>query len=151
MYASEDNEKMGLFLLNLESFPKQGIVGAPTLSLHLTVDTVSDQAHGMAVVTQALEQPIVCRSSVSGNVIYETVMSPGESKIRIDLTGYPEIHWPSHGGIGPVMPKNFKAMVLLDSDWKNGTVVYQYLTYAGWQSVSQGIAIVENKVLVSNN
>jgi len=85
----------------------------------------------------------VCSSHVAGNVIYETVMGPG-SKIRIDLNGYPIIHWPPDAGVGPVYPKNFTAMVLLDQDWSKGEVHYQYLSNIGvWVSEVQKIKEVD--------
>ncbi|TPV96585.1 MAG: DUF1842 domain-containing protein [Myxococcales bacterium FL481] len=136
---NETSTKSGLFWLPLESEPK--MPGAPTLHLWLTIDTPNLQANGCAEVTQALEHPVVATSHVTGPVIYETVMGPG-SKIRIDLSGYPQIHWPSGGGIGPVIPKNFTAMVLLDTNWQQGTVHYQYMTQSGaWQEVRQEIRI----------
>jgi hypothetical protein len=116
---------VGLFFLPLVS--TSNIPGGPHVQLKLTVDSVNKTVTGSAIVTQALEHPIVCSSHVTGNYIYEFVMKPGNSKIRIDLIGYPEINWPSNGGIGPVIPKNFTAIILLDSDWTNGFINYQYL------------------------
>lgn len=133
-------DAVGFFHLPLQS--KSSLMGAPILHLQLGVDTVSEKVTGSAVVTQALKDPVVCKSHVTGNLIHETVMPPGESKIRIDLTGYPQIHWPSNGGVGPVILKNFKAILLFNDDWTNGVVQYQYATASGWVKEKQNISIV---------
>lgn len=129
----------GLFLLPLQS--ESQLLGAPILHLQLTVDSVNNKVSGGATVTQPLAKPVVCTSHVTGNLIYETVMAPGKSMIRIDLSGYPVIHWPAGGGVGPVILKNFSAMILFDENWNNGTVHYQYATSAGWVKESQKISV----------
>lgn len=134
-----DSAATGLYFLPLQS--KSNMLGAPFVNLRLTVDSVNNTVNGLAVVTQALAQPVVCKSFVSGNLIFETVMPPGASKKRIDLTGYPEIYFPSNGGVGPVLPKNFTAMILFDADWSNGTIQYQYLAGSGWIKENQPIVI----------
>ena len=131
----------GLFLLPLQS--ESLLLGAPILHLQLTVDSVNNKVSGGATVTQPLAKPVVCTSHVTGNLIYETVMAPGKSMIRIDLSGYPVIHWPAGGGVGPVILKNFSAMILLDENWNNGTVHYQYATSTGWVKESQKISVVK--------
>lgn len=136
-----ENQKAGLFLLKLQS--GSGMPGAPVLHLNLGVDAPHDKVTGIAEVTQALANPVVCTSHVHGVVIYETVMGPG-SKIRIDLSGYPNIDWPKDAGVGPVIPKNFTAMVLLDTDWRSGEVRYQYQSVnGGWVSMTQPIHEVD--------
>lgn len=132
--SSTDTENnVGLFLLQLES--ESAAIGAPILHLNLTVDTVNETTNGIAEVTQALANPLVCTSHVTGPVIYQTVMGPG-STIRLNLTGYPVIHWPSGGGVGPVLLKNLTATVVLDQDWQSGDVRYQYQDKAGnWHNI----------------
>jgi len=132
----------GLFHLPLQS--ESPLFGAPMLHLQLGVDTINNTVSGIATVTQALAEPLVCTSHVTGNVIYETVMKPGKSMIRIDLSGYPEIHWPQGGGVGPVIPKNFTAMILFDENWNNGTVQYQYLTSSGFVKEVQKIELIKS-------
>ncbi len=130
----------GLFPLKVQS--ETTLFGAPILHVTLGVDTVNKKVTGIATVTQALQNPIVCTSHVTGDLIYETVQSPGISKIRIDLTGYPEIHWPTNAGIGPVIPKNFSAILLFDKDWSSGIAMYQYRTNnAGWIKEEQKLII----------
>jgi hypothetical protein len=130
---------VGLFHLTLQS--ETNFLGSPIIHMSLGVDTVTKNVTGVATVTQAIANPIVCTSHVYGNLINEAVMPPGVSKIRIDLTGYPEIHWPGAGGIGPVLLKNLTAMILFDSNWTNGIVNYQYATASGWVKESQKINI----------
>ena len=129
----------GLFHLPLQS--ESSLFGAPILHLQLTVDSVNNKVSGGATVTQPLAKPVVCTSHVTGNLIYETVLAPGKSMIRIDLTGYPVIHWPAGAGVGPVILKNFSAMILFDENWNNGTVHYQYATSTGWVKESQKIFV----------
>jgi hypothetical protein len=132
----------GLFHLPLQS--ESPLLGAPILHLQLGVDTINNTVSGIATVTQSLAKPIVCTSHVTGNLIYETVMKPGKSMIRIDISGYPEIHWPKEGGVGPVIPKNFSAMILFDENWNNGTVQYQYLTSSGFVKEDQKIGLIKS-------
>lgn len=133
---------VGLFPLTLQS--ESSLLGAPTVNLQLTIDTPNKTVSGLATVSNgSLAKPIVCKSHVTGDFIYETVMSPGESKIRIDVTGHPQIHWPKGGGVGPVIPKNFSAMILLNTDWSEGTIQYEYATGVNeWQKESQAIKSV---------
>lgn len=130
----------GLFLLKLQSVPK--LFGAPTLHLTLTVDTVNKKVTGYEEVTQALLHPVVSKGHVYGDLVYEYVWGPG-SKIRIDLTGYPIIHWPAGGGIGPVILPNFRATILLDTHYSKGEVHYEYLAADGWHSITQEIDNIE--------
>jgi len=137
--ASElaDSVPTGLFLLPLQS--SSALLGAPTVSLQLGIDTVHETVSGIATVHQSIERGTVCTSEVKGNFIYEYVMNPTDSKIRIDLTGYPHIQWPSHGGVGPVILPNFKAQIILDKRWSSGTIKYQYASSNGWITEEQNI------------
>ena len=132
-------EAVGFFHMSLRS--ESNLAGAPIVYLELGVDTVNEAVTGSAIVTQALKNPVVCKSHVTGVLISQFVMPPGTSTYRIDLTGYPEIHWPKGGGIGPVIPKNFTATLLFDSNWANGTIQYQYATASGWVKENQKIAL----------
>ena len=92
-------------------------------------------------VPLVLEPRIVNTSIVKGQFIYEYLMNSEDSKIRIDETGYPNIQWPENGGIGPVIPPNFKAMILLNTNWSSGIIKYQYATNVGWVTESQEIQL----------
>lgn len=131
----------GLFPLKLESV---GMPGAPIVELSLTIYTPKQQVTGLAEVTQAINPPLDLKSHVNGNLIYETVMGPG-SKIRIDLNGWPELVWPVHGGVGPVIPENFHATVILDPDFSKGTITYGYRTSltGAWHEITQEINAVK--------
>jgi hypothetical protein len=130
----------GLFLLKLQS--ETHLEGAPLLGLTLTVYTPKKTVTGYAEVTQALAQPVVCQSHVHGDLTYETVMSPGKSAVRIDLSGHLAVNWPAIDGIGPVLPENFKATLVLSTDYTEGAVVYEYLTDLAtgtWNCIEQKI------------
>lgn len=131
----------GLFPLKLQS---SGAPGAPVVELLLTIYTPKQQVTGLSEVTQATNPPLDLKSHVNGNLIYETVIGPG-SKIRIDLTGWPELVWPVHGGVGPVIPENFHATLLLDPDFSEGTIKYGYRTSlsGAWHEITQPIKVVK--------
>ena len=131
------SESVGLFHLALQSTSR--LIGSPTVNLQLGIDTAHETVSGIATVHQSIEQGTVATADVKGNFIYEYVMNPADSKIRINLTGYPHIHWPAGGGIGPVIMPNFKAIILLDTTWSSGTIEYQYATSNGWVKESQKI------------
>ncbi|MBP2548917.1 hypothetical protein J2858_001833 [Neorhizobium galegae] len=136
--AIESVQKVGLFYLPLRS---EGAPGAPINTLNLTVYTPKSLVTGHSEVTQAVNPPLSVSSHVSGPLIYETVMGPG-SKIRIDLKGWPEIVWPPEAGIGPVIPENYSAILLLEPDFSGGEIIYQYRTglTGEWHQVRQPIS-----------
>ncbi|SIQ23075.1 protein of unknown function [Rhizobium sp. RU35A] len=135
--AIEGVQKMGLFLLPLRS---EGAPGAPVNTLSLTVYTPKSIVTGHSEVTQAVNPPLGISSHVTGTLIYETVMGPG-SKVRIDLTGWPEIFWPSNAGVGPVIPENYSSIILLEPDFSGGEIIFQYRTAltGEWHQVRQKV------------
>jgi len=144
MSDASNSERAGLFLLKLQT--ETAALGVPILHLNLAIDAPHNKVSGSAEVTRALENPIVCVSHVSGSVIYETAMGPG-SKIRIDLGGYPNIYWPPEDDVAPAIPKNFTAMMLLDTSWSRGETHYQYQNKAGvWNSIIQKVREVETEI-----
>ncbi|MGB8842720.1 MAG: DUF1842 domain-containing protein [Aliidongia sp.] len=130
---------VGLFQLKLQS-STGGLLGAPELNLSLVVYTPKSEVTGYAEVSQAVTPPSgLTKSHVHGSMTYLTVMGPG-SKVRFDLTGYPCIHWPPHAGIGPVIPVNFKAIAVLNTQLTEGTVDYEWQTSDGeWHHIVQPI------------
>jgi hypothetical protein len=136
--AIESVQKVGLFYLPLRS---EGPPGAPINTLNLTVYTPKSTVTGHSEVSQAVNPPLNVSSHVTGNLIYATVMGPG-SKIRLDLTGWPEIVWPAGAGVGPVIPENYSAIVLLEPDYSGGEIIYQYRTglTGEWHQVRQTIS-----------
>lgn len=105
-------------LLNLQS--ATNMAGAPTLHLSLHPDEKRQIVGGSAEVTQALAQPVVYDDPVCGVIIWETVMPPGQSKVRFDLTG----------------PSGFTAMIVLDTTCSEGIVKF---AYKGGSQVEQQI------------
>ncbi|MBT9372535.1 DUF1842 domain-containing protein [Rhizobium sp. CSW-27] len=135
--AIEGVQKTGLFFLPLRT---EGALGAPVNTLSLTVYTPKSIVTGHSEVTQAVNPPLNVSSHVTGTLIYETVMGPG-SKVRIDLTGWPEINWPAGAGVGPVIPENYSAIIVLEPDFSSGEIIYQYRTglTGEWHQVRQKI------------
>ncbi|MBB6251958.1 DUF1842 domain-containing protein [Nitrospirillum iridis] len=137
MSTAEATTLAGLFRLELIS---GGAPGAPTDTLTLTVYTPNREVTGHSVVSQAVNPPLHVASHVTGTLIYETVIGPG-SKVRIDLNGWPEIHWPKQAGIGPVIPQNYKATLLLEPNYASGIIRYEYRTdlTGPWHVVEQPV------------
>jgi hypothetical protein len=105
----------GLFLLNLTNNPA---IGGLSVKFHLTVNMPARRAQGLAVFSQPVNPPIDARFEVAGPVIFATVMPPGHSKIRIDLSG--------HGCEG---------MLLLDTKWNDGTFTGEFFANGQWHKV----------------
>jgi hypothetical protein len=136
----------GLFLLKLKSVVPAGILGAPNNDLVLSVYTPKRTVTGHSLVlNSSLYPPLIVNSHVTGNLIYATVMGPG-SKIRIDLDGWPEVNWPVGAGVGPVIPENYTAQILLEPDYSKGIIIYNYRTdFTGvWHTIQQDIVRVDN-------
>ncbi|MCG8464346.1 MAG: DUF1842 domain-containing protein [Xanthomonadales bacterium] len=131
---SNNQELAGLCFVHLVTSP--AIAGGPTLNLYLTIDTVNKNVRGSAVVSQALAEPIVNTSHVEGNFFYESTMV--DSAIRIDLDGFPEVHFPPFGGPGPALMKNFTATIVMDTELNEGTVRFQYVNNRTGQWVNPG-------------
>lgn len=140
-------ELAGLCFVHLVSTP--ALAGAPTLNLHLTIDTVNKTVRGSAVVSQALAEPIVNTSHVEGVFFYESTMR--DSAIRIDLDGFPEIHLPPGTGPGPVLLKNFTATIVMDTELQEGTVRYQYINNRTGQWVNPGQQKIHRASAISAN
>ena len=140
MGAPATATRAGLFPLDLRTDPD--MPGASTLDLNLTVYTPTREVTGRATVSQALQDPVVAVSHVSGVFLYEAVMPPAESAIRIDLTGYPIILNPQDED-GQIPFHNFTAIIVLKTDWSEGTARYEYIDPNGvWQHVQQSIKAI---------
>lgn len=72
---------------------------------------------------------------------------PNTCHILVTATGYPIIHWPHGGGVGPVIPANVDLRMVLSDDWKSGTANYKYLDKSGtWQEVNDApVKVVSGK------
>ena len=116
-------QSVGLFPLQLRSQPEAGQMGAPVLHLELLVASAQEQVNGLALVTQPLPQPVVCKSYVSGPVMVMTVMDPVRTRIRFDLVGH---RYDLPPGSEIDNPVNFRAIVVLDEDYSKGMVEYQF-------------------------
>jgi hypothetical protein len=131
----------GLFLLRLHT--ARIIPGAPYLVLTLSVDTPTNKVTGHVSVTQATSPPLDVQGHVTGDLIHEFVLPPAKSHQRINLTGYPIIHWPPGGGIGPVIPPIFNAIIVLDENYQEGVAKFSYRNeFGAWHSAQQDVVKV---------
>jgi hypothetical protein len=117
------NIPAGLFLLKLQSEPI--LPGSLVAEITLTVSTPTEMARGYLSIFQAVSPPLDVRSDVSGPVIWEVVMPPGEPMVRIDLTGHSLIVTPPH-------TPNLKAMILLNETMTAGAISGEYLNGHTW-------------------
>ncbi|MDE1145943.1 MAG: DUF1842 domain-containing protein [Azospirillaceae bacterium] len=126
----------GLFHLLVHS---TGPLGAPRNTLNLTVYTPKGEVTGHSQVTQAVSPPVRVDSHVTGTWNYEIVGGKLPGTVRIDLNGWPEIHWPPRAGIGPVIPQNYKSTLLLRAGSTSGVIRYEYRTdlVGAWHVVAE--------------
>jgi hypothetical protein len=115
-------QNVGLFLVRYHV--GTGMPGAPMLALGLTVNVVDRTINGAGRLTQAISPPLDLRMNVHGT--YVQLPLPPHPGIAAHLTGYPALHWPHHGGIGPVLPPDLDLHMYLDSDFQGGTASYRY-------------------------
>lgn len=118
MTTETTEQAVGLFLLKL-SASGPGL-GGLSVNLTLTVCTPTDSVCGHAQIFQPISPPYDLQSHATGNLIYEAVMPPGKSLVRIDLVGQPVI---KSGGC--YVPPNIKAIVLLDTTMTSGQITGQ--------------------------
>ncbi len=83
-----------------------GLAGGPTLHLSLIFSTEDHDINGHAQITQALASPVVLKAKVVGS--YLSLFILGSPYFVIQGAGYPDLHWPKHSGIGPVLLPNLE-------------------------------------------
>jgi len=120
--------KTGLFPVCYEV--GKGMPGAPMFKISLLVYTPAEKVNGFGEITQATSPPLDVKTKLEGSYTYMTVM-PRNVHILVVLTGYPPVHWPVHGGIGPVIPPNVDLRMVLEENWQSGTANYKYLDAKG--------------------
>lgn len=119
-----------LFLLNLDV--STFAMGAPTLHLALTVNTVSNAVAGSSQVFQPISPPLDVVSQVAGDFTYMTVM-PQKSHILLKGTGNPLMV--ANPTATPYVT-NLEFHLVLDADWTTGEGEFKYLDPQGhWHTV----------------
>jgi len=110
--------------------------GAPLFKVSLAVFTPHKTVSGIGHITQAVRPPLNIATNLHGGYTYMCVM-PKNCHILVTATGYPIIHWPPFGGIGPVIPHNVELRMVLEENWKSGTANYKYCDAKGvWHEVT---------------
>ena len=135
----------GMHEIVLKSYVNDELFGVSETTLRLTIDGNCNVA-GTAVVTNpSLEHPILCQSHVTGKYYPSSIMI---NPSTIEVSGYPEIHWPKGAGIGPVILENYKASVALYGNGTNDphqqdTISYQYRnTQMNWVKLNQLVKVI---------
>ncbi|TWB77708.1 uncharacterized protein DUF1842 [Nitrospirillum amazonense] len=123
----------GLFPLDVVTVTPPG---APTNTLHLVVYTPKGEVTGHSQVTQTTNPSVNVTSHVTGTWRYELTGGGFPGTVSVVLQGWPEIKWPPRGGIGPVIPENYRATLHLSP--KGSVISYDYRDAAGeWVSVGE--------------
>jgi hypothetical protein len=126
-------QNVGLFLVRYDVGTR--LPGAPMLTLALTVNTVDRTINGAARLTQAINPPLDRRMNVHGT--YASILTPPGQGIIANLIGYPALHWPPGGGIGPVLLPDLDLHMQLDGGFQGGVASYRYLAPNGqWIEVN---------------
>ena len=135
-----ESENTGLFLACYTISTSQ--FGAPLFSLNLMVNAPEETIHGLGKISQTTNPPLELTTKLDGNFTYMTVM-PNNTHILVTATGHPILNWPSHGGVGPVIPPNAELRMVLSQDWKSGTANYKYIDNEGnWHSVNDAAVTI---------
>jgi hypothetical protein len=135
MEKTLEKTQVGLFLAKYQIGGEAP--GAVTLNLSLAVNTPQESVHGRSEITQAVNPPVDVKSQVNGDYSYMCVM-PDNCHILVVATGYPEVKWPPHGGVGPVLLPNLHLRMVLSEDWETGTANYSFQDASGkWIDVKQ--------------
>lgn len=110
--------------------------GGVLFQLDLTVDAPTKRIQGLGRITLAVNPPLQIAAAVQGSYGQLPKLPQAPALVLVVLTGYPPIHWPPHGGIGPVILLNVDLRMVLAPDWKSGTASYRYLDEQGrWHDV----------------
>ena len=132
-----ETEKVGLFLACYQIATPR--IGAPLFKLTLTVNTPEETVQGIGKITQTTNPPLDITTKLDGSFTYMTVM-PDTTQILVIATGYPSIHLPPGGGLGPVILPNVELRMVLNKDWKSGTANYKYIDNQGkWHSINDAV------------
>lgn len=128
----EISNNVGLFPVSYKI--GNGLPGGAELTLHMLVNTPHEMITGYGELTQPVSPPLDLKSRVEGTFTYMTVM-PNESRILVVATGYPNIQWPAHGGVGPVFMPNLELRLVISEDWQSGTANFKYYNDGKWNAV----------------
>jgi hypothetical protein len=125
--------KTGLFIVSYRI--TTGLAGAPTFVVHLAVNTPNQTVSGKGQITNTSNPPLDIHTNLNGDYTYMTVM-PNNSKILVVAEGYPDVKWPSHGGVGPVILPNTKLRMILEDNWESGTANFSFIDANGeWVTI----------------
>jgi len=132
--AGDKGERVGFFIACYDI--GGNLLGAPLLNVHLGVNTPAKTVTGLGHITKAsIHPPLKMTTHLDGSYTYMTVM-PRNVHILVTATGYPPIHWPPYGGVGPVISPNVDLQMVLKENWKSGTANYKYADHNGnWHNI----------------
>lgn len=126
--------KSGLFIVSYKIASPN--LGAPTFEVHFAVNTPAKTVSGKGLVHNGtVNPPFNLHTDLRGDYTYMTVM-PNNTHILVVAEGYPNIKFPPHAGIGPVILPNTKLRMVLESNWQSGKANFSYTDDKGnWQDV----------------
>ncbi|MCP3475485.1 DUF1842 domain-containing protein [Bradyrhizobium sp. CCGUVB1N3] len=110
--------------------------GGRIFKLDLVVDTPNRRIQGFGSITQAVNPPLDVTTSLQGNYSQLPTLPPAPALLLVLLTGYPPIHWPTHGGLGPQILPNVDLRMTLLPNWQSGIASYCYRSgHSDWQEI----------------
>ncbi len=114
---------IGLFHVRLNV--SNGLLGAPTLTLDLLVNTVTKKVSGKARASQATYPQQPFQANVWGDYSDLQFAPAGAPSIVLSLDGSPS---------GPLsqIAQTFHLHGLLEADWSNGSASYRYFSNGHW-------------------
>jgi hypothetical protein len=135
---------VGLFPVSYEI--TTGLMGAPTFTVHLVVNTPGRRVNGQGTVTNGSINPALnVPTTLEGDFTYMTVM-PNETHILVVTNGSGPI-----GLTTPLEGPNTKLRMVLDSNWSAGTANFSYVDNNGkWQEVNDAKVTILQAVALPN-
>jgi Domain of unknown function (DUF1842). len=112
----------GMFLLPLQA--GTGLMGAISMHFNLGVSTPNKKVSGVGHIFQSTNPPMDIHLEVSGDFSYMTVM-PKNTHILLVLNGN----------------NSFKARIVLDESWQEGSGTFSFVDDHGNQHVLEGIPV----------
>lgn len=113
--------------------------GAPSFRVKLTLHSSKNNgkciAEGFGEITQAVYPPLHVKTNLQGFYAIAPFVVHDTHPISFDLTGFPSLNFPKHGGRGPVMFPNVKLNINLSGYGSKATYEYRSSPEQSWKTV----------------
>ncbi len=113
--------------------------GAPLFTVKLTLDSSNNNGYcivkGFGKITQAVYPPLDIKTNLEGVYTIAPFIIHDIHPISFNLTGFPSVQFPKHGGLGPVIPPNVKLNINLSGYESKATYEYRTSPEQSWKTV----------------